>query len=206
MRPTRYTTDLMDPTLIRGPAALFLAFARPSYRRHTLFASEAYPIRCRTPEEADLSKDLGEKIADPHRHQYRGDGPFTDELGQLIRCVISPIYVPLNRLARVRDGPLCSITHTALQLCFIWPGNLPATSDRRVTGSVPGHGGTIHREPDGRSRPYREERSSTLCCALAWRQEDWVAREFESPAPEATTRLPGRGRSQNQNWESRASL
>jgi hypothetical protein len=39
-------------------------------------------------------------------------------LDQLIRCFIGLIYMPLNRLACVRNSSLGSITHTQLRLFF----------------------------------------------------------------------------------------
>jgi hypothetical protein len=69
-----------------------------------------------TSAKAHFSKDLGEKVTNPHRHQNRGDGPLTDILAQLIRGFIGSIYMPLNRIARVRDSSLCSISHTPLRL------------------------------------------------------------------------------------------
>ena len=44
----------------------------------------------------DFSKDLGEKVTNPHRHQNRGDGSLTDKMDQLIRCFIGLIYMPLK--------------------------------------------------------------------------------------------------------------
>jgi hypothetical protein len=69
--------------------------------------------------DADFSKDLGENVTNPHRHQNRGNGSVADKLGQLIRRFIGPIYMPLNRIACVRNSSLCSITHTPLRLFFI---------------------------------------------------------------------------------------
>jgi hypothetical protein len=68
--------------------------------------------------EADFSKDLGEKVTNPDRHQNRGDRSLTDKLDQLIRCFIGLIYMPLNRLTCVRASSLYSITHTPLRLSF----------------------------------------------------------------------------------------
>jgi hypothetical protein len=69
---------------------------------------------CESKLDVGSSDNFAEEVADPHREQNCGYGPLTNETCYLIHRFIGPVYLPLNRLARIRDGSFWSITHSPL--------------------------------------------------------------------------------------------